>query len=284
MRMKITKTKMKNFRKKLIALITAISFALQPVLVSAAVIVDQAASKNQPKVQTAANGVPIVDIATPSNAGISHNYYQQFNVDKIGLIFNNSQGITRTQLAGYILGNPNLANGTARIILNEVTSTNPTYLKGYSEIAGNKVEIIIANPNGIYGEGFGFINTNRAILTTGKPVFGGDGSLEAFRVTGGQIAIQGTGMDVDNVDQVDIISRAISVNAGIWAKNLNVIAGNNKVGYKTLHTETLDGDDNIPQVAIDVGNLGGMYAQKIYLVGTENGVGVNSKGTIAAQS
>ena len=280
----MTKTKVKIFRKKVIALITAISFALQPVLVSAAVIVDQNASQNQPTVQTAANGVPIVDIAKTSNAGISHNYYQQFNVDKIGLIFNNSQGISKTQLAGYILGNPNLANGTARIILNEVTSTNPTYLKGYSEIAGNKAEIIIANPNGIYGDGFGFINANRAILTTGTPIFGGDGSLEAFRVTGGQIAIQGAGMNVDNVDQVDIISRAISVNAGIWAQNLNVIAGSNKVGYKTLHTETSDGDANIPQVAVDVGTLGGMYVKKIYLIGTENGVGVNSKGTIAAQA
>jgi filamentous hemagglutinin len=282
--MKMTKNKARIFRKKVIALITAITFTLQPMLVSAAVIVDQNASKNQPTVKTAPNGVPIVDIATPSNAGISHNYYQQFNVDKIGLIFNNSQGLSKTQLAGYILGNPSLANGTARIILNEVTSTNPSYLKGYSEVAGSNAEIIIANPNGIYGDGFGFINANRAILTTGKPIFGGDGSLEAFNVNRGNIQIQGAGLDACQIDQVDLLSKAIEVNAGIWAKNLNVIAGSNTIDHNTLATQKIASNQPQEQVAIDVGALGGMYANKIKLIGTETGVGVNLGGDLSAQN
>ncbi len=282
--MQMTKNKAKIFRKKVIALLTAITFTLQPMLVSAEVIIDKNASPNQPTVQTASNGVPIVDIATPSNAGISHNYYQQFNVDKIGLIFNNSQGISKTQLAGYILGNPNLANGTARIILNEVTSTNPSYLKGYSEVAGSNAEIIIANPNGIYGDGFGFINANRAILTTGKPIFGGDGSLEAFNVNRGQIQIQGAGLDARQTDQVDLLSKAIEVNAGIWAKNLNVIAGSNTIDHNTLATQKIETDQPQELVAVDVGALGGMYANKIKLIGTETGVGVNLGGDLLAQN
>ncbi len=282
--MQMTKNKAKIFRKKVIALLTAITFTLQPILVSAEVIIDKNASKNQPTVQTAQNGVPIVDIAKPSNAGVSHNYYQQFNVDKIGLIFNNSQGISKTQLAGYILGNPNLANGTARIILNEVTSTNPSYLKGYSEVAGSNAEIIIANPNGIYGDGFGFINANRAILTTGKPIFGGDGSLEAFNVNRGQIQIQGAGLDARQTDQVDLLSKAIEVNAGIWAKNLNVIAGSNTIDHNTLATQKIATDQPQELVAVDVGALGGMYANKIKLIGTDAGVGVNLGGDLSAQN
>jgi filamentous hemagglutinin len=274
-----------TWRRKLVAWSMLFLYLTQPILVSAEVVADpKAPGGNTPQVQTTANGLPVVQITAPSTAGVSRNLYQQFSVDPSGLILNNSQIITQTQLAGYITGNPNLANGSARIILNEVTSNNPSYLRGYTEVAGQKAEVIIANPNGIYGDGFGFINTSRAVLTTGTPVFGGSGSLDAFRVTGGQISIQGAGMNAADVDQVDLISRSVAVNAGIWAKNLNVVAGSNQVDHNTLQTQTIAGDANIPQVAVDVGQLGGMYAQKIYLVGTENGVGVNSKGTIAAQA
>ncbi len=274
-----------TWRRKLVAWSMLFLYLTQPILVSAEVVADpKAPGGNTPQVQTTANGLPVVQITAPSTAGVSRNLYQQFSVDPSGLILNNSQLITQTQLAGYITGNPNLGNGSARIILNEVTSNNPSYLRGYTEVAGQKAEVIIANPNGIYGDGFGFINTSRAVLTTGTPVFGGSGSLDAFRVTGGQISIQGAGMNAADVDQVDLISRSVAVNAGIWAKNLNVVAGSNQVDHNTLQTQTIAGDANIPQVAVDVGQLGGMYAQKIYLVGTENGVGVNSKGTIAAQA
>ncbi|GMA99536.1 hemagglutinin repeat-containing protein [Pelosinus sp. IPA-1] len=274
-----------TWRRKLVAWSMLLLYMTQPIIASAEVVADPKAPVSKtPIVQTTANGLPVVQIAGPSVAGVSHNLYQNFNVDPKGLILNNSKLITQTQLAGYITGNPNLVNGPARIILNEVTSNNPSYLRGYTEVAGQRAEVIIANPNGIYGDGFGFINTSRAVLTTGTPVFGGSGSLDAFRVTGGQISIQGAGMNTSDVDQVDLISRSVAVNAGVWAKNLNVVAGSNQVNYNTLHTDIISGDTNTPQVAVDVGQLGGMYAQKIYLVGTENGVGVNSKGTIAAQA
>jgi len=174
--------------------------ATQPMTAAAEVVADsKAPGGNRPLVETSANGLPIVQITQPSAAGVSRNQYQQFNVDSRGLILNNSGIITQTQLAGYITGNPFIGHGpSARIILNEVTSKDPSYLRGYTEVAGQKADIIIANPNGIYGDGFGFINTNRAVLTTGTPVFGGSGSLDAFRVSGGQISIQGAGMNAAN--------------------------------------------------------------------------------------
>jgi filamentous hemagglutinin len=82
--------------------------------------------------------------------------------------------------------------------------------------------------------GLGFINTSRATLTTGTPVFGGSGSLDAFRVTGGQILVQGAGMNAANVDQVDLIARAVQANASLYANRLNVIAGANQVDHDTL--------------------------------------------------
>lgn len=269
--------------KKVISCLTLAIYLAQPSLAAAQVVVDGSASANKkPTVETAQNGVQVVQIAAPSAAGVSHNQYLQFNVDQQGLILNNSSGISKTQLAGYITGNTNLGRGSARIILNEVTGPERSYLNGYTEIAGQRADLIIANPNGIVGNGFGFINAGRAILTTGTPVFGGTGSLDAFRVTGGQISIEGAGMDAGTTDRADIISQAVSVNAGIWAKELNVVTGNNNVDINTLQTTKIIGSELQPQIAIDVGELGGMYANKIRLVGTEQGVGVNSRGTISS--
>jgi hypothetical protein len=46
------------------------------------------------------------------------------------------------------------------------------------------------------------------------------------------------------------------------------------------------GDDPAtrPQLAVDVASLGGMYAGKIRMVGTERGVGVRNAGAIGAQA
>lgn len=258
-------------------------FGSHPTISVAQVIVDpNALNSNKPTVETTANGTTMIQITTPSAGGVSRNVFQQLDIEKSGLIFNNAYFISKTSLAGYVHGNPNLANGSARIILNEVTGTNPSYLRGYAEIAGQRADLIIANPNGIVGDGFGFINTGRAVLTTGIPVYGGSGSLDAFHVTSGQISIQGDGLNASDIDRVDLISRAVNINANIYAKELNVVTGANQVGYNTFDIQAGLGEGIQPQVQIDVGQLGGMYAQKIYMVGTEKGVGVNSQGVISS--
>ena len=53
-----------------------------------------------------------------------------------------------TKLGGKIFGNKNLTTN-AKVILNEVSSTNRSSLAGWTEIAGQKADLIIANPNGI---------------------------------------------------------------------------------------------------------------------------------------
>jgi filamentous hemagglutinin family protein len=72
------------------------------------------------------------------------------------------------------------------VILNEVSSINPTSLNGYTEIAGQKADMVIANPNGISINGAGFINTSSITLTTGRPTVL-DGSIDSFNIVGGDI-------------------------------------------------------------------------------------------------
>ena len=155
------------------------------------VVADPGAPGNQrPTVLQAPNGVPLVNIQTPSAAGVSRNTYKQFDVDQQGAILNNSRANTQTELGGWVQGNPWLARGAARVILNEVNSSNPSQLRGYVEVAGNRAQLIIANPAGISCDGCGFINADRATLTTGQPIING-GSLEGYRVQGGAIQVQG---------------------------------------------------------------------------------------------
>lgn len=277
-----TSTRPTRFQRTVLWL-TLCTFVAQPIAASAQVI-SAASGSHQPRVDSAANGVPVVQITTPSAAGVSHNQYQQYSVTPQGVILNNSPGIVQTQQAGYIDGNPNLSAGAARIILNEVISNLPSNLRGYTEVGGAKAEVIIANPNGITCDGCGFINTSRGVLTTGTPVFGASGSLDAFRVVGGNIAINGAGLNASNTDQVDLIARAVQVNAALWGNTLNVITGANQVAYAGLGTQVIAGSGAQPSVSIDVALLGGMYANKIRLVGTEAGVGVVSAGTLAAQA
>ncbi|WP_319001439.1 hemagglutinin repeat-containing protein [Burkholderia sp. AU39826] len=238
-----------------------------------------------PAVVQTPNGLPQVNINKPSAGGVSLNTYNQFDVQKSGAILNNASTIVNTQQAGYINGNPNLSAGqAARIIVNQVNSTAASQIRGYVEIAGSRAEIVLANPAGIVVDGGGFINTSRAVLTTGVPQFGADGSLTGFNVNRGLVTVQGAGLDTSNVDQTDIIARAVQANAAIYAKNLNVIAGANQVNHDTLATTPIAGDGPAPAVAIDVAQLGGMYANRVFLVGNSSGVGVANAGTIAAQA
>jgi filamentous haemagglutinin family N-terminal domain len=237
------------------------------------------------RVIAAPNGVPVVNIAAPNGAGVSHNTYQQFNVGSNGLILNNSGTVSNTQLAGYIGGNPNLGTGQgASLIVNEVTSTSPSQLNGAMEVAGRAAQVVVANPNGISCSGCGFINVPRGTLTTGRPLFAGGGSLSGLAVTGGTITIEGSGLPSGSTDQVDLLARAVAINAGVWARQLNVVTGPNRVDFATLATQPLGATGATPSVALDVSALGGMYANVIRLVGTEAGLGVNSQGEIIAQN
>ncbi|QEN45279.1 adhesin [Pseudomonas protegens] len=231
----------------------------------------------------AGNGVPIVNIATPNGSGLSHNKFSDYNVGQQGVILNNATGRTQeTQLGGIILGNPNLGGRAANVILNEVNGGSPSQLKGYTEVAGQSVHVIVANPYGVSCNGCGFINTPKATLTTGKPVIE-NGQVQRYQVDQGSVAIEGAGLNASNIDQFEIITRSAKINAEIQARHLAVIAGANDVDAKTLNaTARTANPADAPQLAIDSSALGGMYAGAIKLVGTEAGVGVKLDGKLIA--
>ncbi|MFK8400298.1 hemagglutinin repeat-containing protein [Pseudomonas sp. BGr12] len=266
-----------------IASVLAGILILNPIVAAAAELAVDAAAGGNTHLGAAGNGVPVVNIATPNGAGLSHNKFSDYNVGQNGLILNNATGKTQsTQLGGIIVGNPNLKGGAANKILNEVTGANPSQLRGYTEVAGQAAHVIVANPHGITCNGCGFINTPRATLTTGKPLMDGD-RLRGYDVDGGEISVEGAGLNASNLDQFELITRSAKLNADLYAQQLAVVTGRNQVDAETL-AATAKADDGSakPQLAIDSSALGGMYAGAIRLVGTEQGVGVKLAGNMAA--
>ncbi|EPN8695555.1 contact-dependent inhibition effector tRNA nuclease [Escherichia coli] len=262
-----------RFTYRLLSYLVSAIIAGQPLLPAVGAVITP---QNGAGMDKAANGVPVVNIATPNGAGISHNRFTDYNVGKEGLILNNATGkLNPTQLGGLIQNNPNLkAGGEAKGIINEVTGGKRSLLQGYTEVAGKAANVMVANPYGITCDGCGFINTPHATLTTGKPVMNADGSLQALEVTEGSITINGAGLDGTRSDAVSIIARATEVNAALHAKDLTVTAGANRVTADG-RVRALKGEGDVPKVAVDTGALGGMYARRIHLTSTESGVGVN---------
>ncbi|MDQ5762579.1 hemagglutinin repeat-containing protein [Klebsiella pneumoniae] len=258
---------------RLLSYLISVLLAGQPLLPAlGAAIAPQGATG----VDSAANGVPVVNIATPNGRGISHNQFKDYHVGQEGVILNNATGkLNQTQLGGLIQNNPNLQAGReAKGIINEVTGGHRSQLNGYTEVAGKAANVMVANPYGITCNGCGFINTPRATLTTGKPVFDAAGNLQALDVTKGSITIEGKGIDASSSEALSIISRATEVNAAVHARDLSVIAGANRVDSHGNATP-MSGEGQAPTLAVDTGALGGMYANRIRLVSSENGVGVN---------
>lgn len=254
----------------------------QPIWAQAGGIVVSGGTKTT--VGQAGNGVTVINIAKPNGSGLSHNQFTDYNVGKNGVILNNStNSVEKTQLGGYINGNSQLGGKAAGIILNEVNGGSASQLNGYTEVAGKSARVIVANPYGVTCNGCGFINTPRVTLSTGKPVIDGNGKLDHFEVDGGSINIEGDGLNASNVDQFDIITRSAKINANIYAKRLNIVAGANDVKADTLEAKARAANPaEKAELAIDSSALGGMYANTIKLVGTEQGVGVKLAGDMAA--
>ncbi|ARL11341.1 hemagglutinin repeat-containing protein [Burkholderia pseudomallei] len=270
------------FALRHVALAVLVAAGVVPIWVNAQVV---AGGAHAPSVIQTQNGLQQVNINRPGSSGVSMNTYNQFDVPKPGIILNNSPINVQTQLGGIIGGNPNFQAGdAARLIVNQVNSNNPSFIRGKVEIGGAAAQLVIANQAGLVVDGGGFLNTSRATLTTGNPNFGPDGSLTGFNVNQGLISVVGAGLDTANVDQVDLLARAVQINAKAYAKTLNVVAGSNQVDYNTLNATPIAANGPAPTIAIDVSQLGGMYANRVFLVSSENGVGVANAGDIAAQA
>ena len=274
-----------DLARKITCWMTLGIFSLQPALTFAADIVADASAPEaqRPYVTETANGIPLVQIARPDGNDVSVNHYEAFSVPERGAILNNAFLFSNTQLAGYIEGNPNLSGGPARIIVNEVMSDRPSELRGYLEVAGTKADVIIANPNGIYADGAGFLNTSRAILAAGRTERDAAGGYAGLRIEDGRAYITGKGLDARGADSAEIYARAVAVNAGLWANHAKIVAGQNSIAKDgSISPITSETTSTAPQYAIDLAEIGGMYANCITMVGTEKGLGVNLTGQLSA--
>ena len=251
---------MKGSLKRLIAIFMLF---LHIVSLSDGIVPDSTASKNL-QLDKAANGVPLVNIEAPDNNGISHNVYKEYNVDGRGAILNNSKDLTNSQLGGLIYGNPNLQNtNEASTIINEASGVNRSRIEGYQEIAGKKANYILANPNGIYVNGAGFINTGNVTLTTGSR-----NNLQ--NPEKGIIEVAGKGLDLRNINKAELVARVAELSAPIY--------GGEEVNLK-LGSQ---GQSNKPEYVLDAKALGSIYAGRINIVVNEDGVGVKTEAPMYA--
>ena len=279
--------------------ISVISFSLSLLLGSALILTSPSANaqgivadksapvQQQPTIMQTGNGIPQANIQTPTAAGVSVNQYTHFNVDNRGAILNNSRRNVQTQLGGWIQGNPYLAGGEARVIVNQVNSANPSLLGGYIEVGGRRAEVVVANPAGIQVNGGGFINASRATLTTGQPQYQA-GGLSGFKMRQGNVVIAGHGLDARDTDYTQILSRAVKIDGPVWGKDVRVLAGQNDVSadgsIQSSHSPAANTNSANSLYAIDTGALGGMYAGKITLLSTDRDASVRNQGQLFASA
>ncbi|HEZ1325623.1 TPA: hemagglutinin repeat-containing protein, partial [Neisseria meningitidis] len=282
--------------------ISVISFSLSLLLGSALILTSSSATaqgivadksapaQQQPTILQTGNGIPQVNIQTPTSAGVSVNQYAQFDVGNRGAILNNSRSNTQTQLGGWIQGNPWLARGEARVVVNQINSSHSSQLNGYIEVGGRRAEVVIANPAGIAVNGGGFINASRATLTTGQPQYQA-GDLSGFKIRQGNVVIAGHGLDARDTDYTRILSYHSKIDAPVWGQDVRVVAGQNDVAATgdahspilnnaaaNTSNNTANNGTHIPLFAIDTGKLGGMYANKITLISTVEQAGIRNQG------
>ncbi|CDN04240.1 TPA: filamentous hemagglutinin N-terminal domain-containing protein [Klebsiella quasipneumoniae] len=241
-----------------------------------------------PSSYTHRSGANVIDIEAPNAAGVSHNLYREFNVGPNGTILNNSASDVNHSTHGNIAKNNNLTNGSASVILNEVTSNKMSNLQGFIEVNGQKADVVIANPNGITCSGCSFINTNNAILTTGQVNLSDTGAIESYTVTQGKITIGDKGMNA-STNYAALLADAIAINGSVTAANATLGAGNFTFDNKTGKIATLGKTATVmqmifPEYSIDISNLGGIKANSISMVGNTLGLGVRNKGTITSNA
>jgi hypothetical protein len=254
------------------------------------------------QIDSAANGVPIVNIAAPNSGGLSHNKFNSYNVNPSGLVINNATGnpnqVVQTQIGGLITDNPNLANsGSARVILNEVTSTNRSILNGYTEIGGRQADLIIANPNGIEMNSAGFINIGRLTAVVGSAnQFNPNPSNLSFNLNGNKnsgngflpkLTISGLGLDVTRVAETDLVANIMEIVSPIYGgdNRINFRAGDKELNYSTKEVtsdNTNPGTNQPDEVAIDASNVAKVQAGQIYMIATKEGFGVKYTGDMLA--
>lgn len=239
----------------------------------------------------------IVNIAAPNKNGTSINNYTHFNVPVTGAVLNNSpNNVFSEVVGGQIVGNANFRNNAAAYtIINQVTSNNPSFLNGKLEIAGQKANLIIANPNGIKINGGQFLNTGITSLITGQALVNSRANNDEIHLitNSGEIEIGAIGLS-GFMDSLNLISKTLKIQGPITNSNsrlsssIKAITGQSRLTTITradslpnLFSEYFtnipipSSGANNPEFIVNLDQVGGITASKISILVTDKGAGVN---------
>ena len=252
-----------------------------PALANEPSIISDPGASNRPDILKAPNETLLINITNPDSKGVSMNEYSRFNTPTTGTILNNSNKNIDTKIAGQIEANYRL-NKEASLIINKVNSAEKSSLKGNLEVAGSRADVVIANPNGISVDGLNMINSRSLTLTTGN--INKLSPKEIELISDKSIDIVGDGLNDKSSDYTNVISNAINLNSNIHANELNIIGEKAVASSKDRLYNDVKAKNQENSFSLDSSALGGMYANKIKLVGTSNGVGVNNNGLMIANN
>ena len=226
------------------------------------------------------HGVPVIEIVPPDANGLSHNQFNQYNVDRAGLVLNNATQAGQSQLAGALAANPQFQGQAASTILNEVVSRSASLIQGPQEIFGRAADYILANPNGITLNGGSFINTTRAGFLVGTPEFeqqqlkylntlDASGTLQVL--DGGQSNADGAlALIAPRIDSQGLLAAATT---------LDITAGRNRIDHAS--GAVVEHRAATP-ASIDASLFGAMQAGRIRVVSTAEGAGVRVRAPLVS--
>ncbi|BBO59594.1 filamentous hemagglutinin N-terminal domain-containing protein [Mycoavidus sp. B2-EB] len=172
-----------------------------------------------------------VDLTPPNSAGISCNSYQEFDVPSSGVVLENGPAV--------------------RMVLNKVIGYQPSKFEGIVKVAGQLAQLVFSNAYGIHLWGCNFLNISRIIFTTGEPIIGSDGNLEAFHVSKGHIKIKNA-TKLKQFNQIDLIAYSIKINGELQANNINISTGKHQVNYTNLGVPMIASQQRQPETSIEV--------------------------------
>ena len=216
----------------------------------------------------------VITPVAPNAHGDSVNFFELYNVAKEGVVINNSLSAGQSQLAGYLAANPQYQGQAADMIFNFVIGRQQSRILGTQEIFGQAADYVLANPNGIYVNGGGFINAPRASFLVGRPDIDGAGLVHLDTLRGdGLLEVGPKGLQ-NLQGTIGLIAPRIETNGEVTNQGqLDIIAGNNRIRYDDGEiVETAQRSQ--AEQRYDASLFGAMRAGRIRIVSTAQGAGV----------
>ncbi len=269
---------------RLIISFSLILLHLAPVQYSyAGSIVDpKAAIRFQPRILNSANGTQQIDITAPSSGGLSHNKFESYDIDTSGVILNNSTSGGVSIIGGSVNANNNLiSGGSAKVILNEVTGSSKTDMLGKTEVFGDKADVIIANPNGVFCNGCDFINAGKVTITTGIVTPDYTNATVDINVNKGEITFEGNGVSAADLN---LFSRQLTINSKIETTGrIKAVIGNFEYQSAGDNINIKDKSNITESDVIKSNNSGHIKAGSIDLKAVNHDENINLLGGLTAE-